>query len=52
MLIVADLYQCGDLREKCLQRLHEWGPTLETGYLEKLKGHPELLIEVIQKGQA
>ena len=47
-LILADFYRGADLKKKCLKSLHQWGSSLESKFLEKLKEHPQLMIEVIQ----
>lgn len=47
-LIAADLYQCADLKKKCLKRLNQWKSSVDKEVFEVLVSHPRLLVELFQ----
>ena len=47
-LITADLYQCADLKKKCLMRLNQWRSSVDKKVFEVLVSYPRLLVELFQ----
>ena len=47
-LIIADLFRCDDLKEKCLKCLNKWRASIDADVLEKLKEKPDLMIELMK----
>jgi len=47
-LITADLYQCADLKRKCLKRLNQWKSSVDKEVFEALVCYPRLLVELFQ----
>jgi len=49
--ILAQTYNCPDLEKLCEQRFHELKGTLDEQVWEKLKQHPDLMVNIIKRSK-